>query len=165
VTRRLLLGGLRLHLRAWLRAAELDRRLAGGADPMDSDELSLRVGRLGSTASRSRFATALRGAVDAANGRHPPLVATRLRLPEIRDSEDLMLALADRLRDGGPLGVVGLAMTSRLVNDHESPLRGPGRAGPLHAALSRALAALECGHRTAPMGVMQPSNGQPGPLD
>jgi hypothetical protein len=115
---------------------------------MDSDALSLRVGQLGSLAHRSRLAVALRGAVDMANGRHQPLVTTRLRLPDIEENEELVLALADRLRDGQPLGVEGLAMTSRLVHDRSSPLHRAGR-GSLPTALIEALAALERGQWTA----------------
>ena len=60
-SRGLLLGGLRLRWRTWRRAYELDLRLARGADPIDSDDLSLRVGQLGSAGNRSRLACALRG--------------------------------------------------------------------------------------------------------
>jgi hypothetical protein len=147
-TRGPLLGGLWLHARTRWRAADLDRQLAHGSDPMQSDELSLRAGQLGSLAHRSRLAVALRGAVEMANGRHPPLVTTRLRLPEIEENEALVLALADRLRGGEPLGVEGLAMTSRLVHDRSSPLHRAGR-GSLPTALVEALAALERGQWTA----------------
>ena len=145
-TRGPLLGGLWLRALTRWRAADLDRRLASGADPMQSDALSLRVGQLGSEGARSRLAGALRRAVEMANGRHSPLVATRLRRPEIRENEDLLLALAGRLHDGEPLGVEGLAMTARLVNDRSSPMYRPGASLP--DALSEALTALERGHRT-----------------
>jgi hypothetical protein len=142
-----LLGGLWLRVLTRWRAADLDRRLARGADPMQSDELSLRVGQLGSAGTRSRLAGALGRAVEMANGLHPPLVATRLRRPEIRENEDLLLALADRLHDGEPLGVEGLAMTARLVDDRSSPMYRAGASLP--DALSEALTALERGQRTA----------------
>jgi hypothetical protein len=141
-----LLGGLWLRVLTRRRAADLDRRLADGTDPMESDELSLRVGQLGSPTARARLAASLRGAVEMANGRHPPLVATRMRLREVQENEDLLLALADRLHDGEPLGVQGLAMTSRLISDRFSPLY---RSGSLTEAALEALAALERGHRTA----------------
>jgi hypothetical protein len=144
-----LLGGIWLRVLTRLRAADLDRQLANGTDPILSDELSLRVGQLGSAGTRSRLAVALRGAVEMANGRHPPLITTRLRLREIQENEELLLALADRLRDGEPLGVEGLATTARLVNDHSSPLHRAGQGGSLPAALSDALAALERGQWTA----------------
>lgn len=147
-TRGPLLGGLWLHARNRWRAADLDHQLAQGTDPMQSDDLSLRVGQLGSVAHRSRLAVALRGAVEMASGHHPPLIATRLRLPEIQENEELVLALAERLRGAEPLGVEGLAMTSRLVHDRSSPLHRAGR-GSLPTALSEALAALERGQWTA----------------
>ena len=116
-SRGLVLGGVWLRCRAWRRRHELDRQLARGADPMQSDELSLRVGQLGSAGTRVRLAHALREAVALANGHRPPLITTRLRRREIRDNEALLVALADRIRDGGPLGVQGLAITARLIND------------------------------------------------
>jgi hypothetical protein len=147
--RGLLLGGVRLRLLAWRRAHDLDRRLAAGADPMRSDELSLRVGQLGSPGSRDRLAHALRNAVEIANGHHAPLMKTRLRRAEIREDDELLLALADRLRDGEPLGVQGLAMTARLIKDRSGPLYRAGVNGSLSATALKALAALERGQRTA----------------
>jgi hypothetical protein len=139
-TRGPLLGGLWLRVQTRWRAADLDRRLAAGADPMQSDELSLRAGQ-------SRLAAALREAVAVANGRHAPLISTRLQRPEIRENEDLLLALADRLSDGEPLGIEGVAKTARLVDDRSSPMYRAG--GALPEFLSAALTALERGHRTA----------------
>jgi hypothetical protein len=116
---------------------------------MLSDELSLRVGQLGSARTRVRLACALRGAVELANGDRRPLVATRLRRPEIQKNHEPLLALADRLRDGEPLGVQGLAMTARLVNDRSSPLYRSGVGRSLPATVAEALAALERGQRSA----------------
>jgi hypothetical protein len=116
---------------------------------MQTDELSLRVGQLGSVVTRVRLACALRRAVELANGQWAPLITTRLRRPEIRENDELLLVLADRLRGGEPLGVQGLAMTARLVNEHSSPLYRSGVGGSLRATVAEALAALERGHRTA----------------
>jgi hypothetical protein len=132
-----------------LKAPELDRQLANGIDPMGSDELSLRMGQLGSRATRVRLANALRQAVQVASGQHPPLIATRLRRAEIQENEELLLALAERLHDGEPLGVQGLARTARLVNDRSSALYRSGGSGSLTHEASKALAALERGHLTA----------------
>ncbi|MGH3993659.1 MAG: hypothetical protein ACRDSN_14510, partial [Pseudonocardiaceae bacterium] len=106
-----LLGGIWLRVHTRGRAADLDRQLANGIDPMPSDELSLRVGQLGAPWTRVRLSRARLDAVDLANGRRAPLVTARLRLTEIHENEELLLALADRIRDGLPLGVQGLAMT------------------------------------------------------
>jgi hypothetical protein len=62
-SRGLVLGGIWLRCGSRWRARELDRQLAAGADPMQSDELSLRVGQLGSSRHRRRIACALRRAV------------------------------------------------------------------------------------------------------
>jgi hypothetical protein len=131
------------------QAPELDRQLANGVDPMGSDELSLRVGQLGSRAMRVRLANALHKAVQLANGQHPPLISTRLRRAEIQENEELLLALAERLHDGEPVGVQGLARTARLVKDRSSALFRSGRSGSLTRDASKALAALERGHLTA----------------
>jgi hypothetical protein len=132
-----------------LKAPELDRQLANGIDPIGSDELSLRMGQLGSRAMRVRLAGALRQAVQVASGQHRPLIATRLRRTEIQENEELLLALAERLGDGEPVGVQGLARTARLVDPRSGALYRSGRSGSLATAASKALAALERGHLTA----------------
>lgn len=147
-SRGLVLGGVWLRWLTWRQACDLDRQLARGKDPMQSDKLSLRVGQLGSPGTRVRLACALRGAVQLANGRQAPLIATRLRRTQIQENAELLLALADRLQDGEPLGVHGLAMTARLVNDRSSPLYRSGVSGSLPAAALEALVALDRGHRT-----------------
>lgn len=144
-----LLGGIWLRLRTRWRARDLDRRLASGTDPMLSDELSLRVGQLGSAGTRVRLACVLRGAVELANGHRAPLITTQLRCAEIQENDELLLALADRLREGEPLGVQGLAMTARLINDRSGPLYRSGARGSLPAAVLKAFIALERGYRTA----------------
>jgi hypothetical protein len=117
-------------------------------DPIVSDELSLRVGQLRSAGTRVRLASALRLAVELANGHRAPLVTTRLRCPAIRENDELLLALADRLRNGEPLDGQGLAMTARLVNDRSSPLYRSGVRRSLPATVLEALTALERGHRS-----------------
>ena len=144
-----LLGGLWLRLLTRWKAPELDRHLGNGIDPMLSDELSLRVGQLGSLGTRVLLANTLRQAVQLASGQRRPLIPTRLRRAEIQDNDELLLALAERLRDGEPLGVQGLARTARLVSRRSGALHRSGRSGSLATEASKALAALERGHRTA----------------
>jgi hypothetical protein len=146
-SRGLVLGGLWLRVVTWTRATTLDRELANGADPMQSDELSLRTGQLRSAGTRSRLAGTLRQAVDVANGRHPPLITTRLRRQQIRDNAELLLTLAQRLSGDVPLGAQGVAMTARLVTDRSGPLYRNERRRPLSVAASEALTALDCGDR------------------
>ena len=148
-TRGLLLGGVWLRCVTWWRAHALDDQLARGMDPMQSNELSLRVGQLSSERSRRRVVCALRGAVQLADTPFDPL---RIGPPSIRRAEvqvnrELLLELADRLRAGGPLGVEGLATTSLLVGDGSSPLFCKGN-GSLADSANFALHALERGHPT-----------------
>jgi hypothetical protein len=88
----LVLGGLWLRCLTCWRALDLDRQLAGGADPIESDELSLRVGQLGSAKTRTRLACALRGAVDQASRTADPLFKPPLQLQReaVRTNRDLV---------------------------------------------------------------------------
>ncbi|MGH2802661.1 MAG: hypothetical protein ACRDL4_06400, partial [Thermoleophilaceae bacterium] len=121
-SRGLLLGGLRLRWIVWRRLHELDRQLADGVDPMQSDELSLRLGQLGSARIRARLACGLRGAVEFADRPRELLSPPLVRRNEIRTSREVLLELAERLGTGGPLGVEGLALASLLLGDGASPL-------------------------------------------
>jgi len=151
VTRRsrgLMLGGVWLHCVTRLRARGLDRELAAGVDPSASDGLSLRVGQLAAGATRARLARALSGAVAVASGRQAPLMVTRLQRESIRQNEALLLALADRVRDGGVVGVRGLAMVAELLEDRGSPLYAANAKRPLAVTALEALVELDRGLRT-----------------
>ena len=147
-TRGLLLGGVWLRCVTWRRAHELDEQLACGTDPMTSDELSLRVGQLGSARSRRRFACTLRGAVELAERPYDPvrMGPPIIRRTEIQENRELLLELAARLRTGGRLAVEGLAITSLLVGDGSSPLFCKAACGSLTASANHALLALERDH-------------------
>jgi hypothetical protein len=144
----LVLGGVWLRCVTRLRARRLDRDLAAGADPIGSDELSLRVGQLAAVATRVRLARVLRDAVAMANGHQAPLTVTRLQRAAVRENEELLLALADRVRDGGVVGVRGLAMVSELLEDRGGPLYAADAARPLGVTAFEALVELDRGLRT-----------------
>jgi hypothetical protein len=141
-----LLGGVWLHCYTRSRARHLDLELAAGADPMQSDDLSLRVGQLRSAKARAGVACALRGAVELADRQSDPL-----RVPppairhEIRENRVPLLALTERLGAGGPLSAKGLAITSLLVRDRSSPLNSEAASRSLAVAARNALLALERG--------------------
>jgi hypothetical protein len=144
-TRGPLLGGVWLRWVTRRRARELDKQLAGGTDPIISDELSLRAGQLASARSRGRFACILRGAVELADAPYDPF---RMARPvrwraHVRENRELLLELAGRLRAGGYLGVQGLAITSLLVGDGVSPLFSKATRSSLTATLNHALLALD----------------------
>ena len=145
------LGGMWLHLVTRRRAHVLDRRLAAGADPMTSDELALRVGQLGSAATRKWLAWTLCDAIELANGRRRPLITTRLRRGEVLESEKVLRALAERVGEGEPVGVRGLALAALLVKERRSPLYRNDSARPLKVAALNALTSLEDGLLTSPM--------------
>lgn len=140
-----LLGGLRLRCRARWERGHLDEQLASGADPIESDELSLRTGQLSSAESRDRIAAALERAVELADQEilPPPVVPPRISREEIRDCRTLLLDLARCVRDAGPSDVQGLAMTARLISDNGSPLYRGGSTELLASAVFSALFALE----------------------
>lgn len=150
-SRGLVLGGVWLRFATWRRAYDLDRELAGGADPMRIDELALRVGQLGSTRSRARLACALRGAVELADRPPDPLrlPATRIQCSEVRANRELLLELAECLGTDRPLGVEGLAMTSLLVHYARSPLYNKDASRSLTGSACEALVALERGSPSA----------------
>lgn len=112
---------------------------------MESDSLALRVGQLGSPAARARLAGALRVAVRLANEYHPAWPSTRLRTPEVRKNGELLMALAERVADDEPVGVRGLAMTARLIDDSRSPLFSDRAERPLSVAAFEALVQLDRG--------------------
>jgi hypothetical protein len=141
------LGGVWLRCVTRWHARSLDRRLAAGADPMESDQLALRVGQLGSQAARARLAGALRVAVGVANQHQPAWPSMRLRTAEVRKNCELLLALAERIYDDEPVGARGLAMTTRLLNDSRSPLFSDRAERPLSLAAFEALIQLDRGPR------------------
>jgi hypothetical protein len=108
-----LLGGVWVHCRTRWRRHRCDAELAGGADPMGSDELSLRAGQLRSEKSRAHLVCALRGAVELADRQSDPLRVPPLPIRrEIRENRALLLELAERLAADRPLTVKGVAMSS-----------------------------------------------------
>jgi hypothetical protein len=116
---------------------------------MDSDELSLRVGQLGSSRSRARLACALRGAVELADRPPEPFRRPQIRRTEIRANRELLLELADRVGSSGPVGVEGLGMTSLLIGDGASPLYDGDVRRSLTVTAFTALVALERGYPLA----------------
>ena len=149
-TRGLVLGGVWLRCVTRWRAHDLDDQLAHGADPMNSDELSLRVAQLASERARWRFVCALRGAVELADRPFDPLRTgpPLIRRSEVHENRELLLELAARLATAGPHGVEGLAITSLLVGDGLSPLFCKTASGSLTDSANSALLALKRGHPT-----------------
>jgi hypothetical protein len=148
-SRGLFLGGVWLRCTTRWRGRGLDRQLAAGADPMQSDQLSLRVGQLGSCRSRRRIACALRGAVALAEPEaYPVMAAPRIQHAAVRASGGLLLEIAERLLSCEPVGVRGVAIASQLIEDRRGPLYRDDAARPLTVTALEALVELDRGLRT-----------------
>ena len=117
-SRGLVLGGIWLRCTTRCRARHLDRQLAAGADPMQSDDLSLRVAA-------------------------PPI-----RRAAVRASGGLLLEIAERLVSCQPVGVRGVAIASQLLEDRRGPLYRDDAARLLTVTAFEALVALDSGLRT-----------------
>ena len=147
----LVLGGVWLRVTTWWRARALDEQLALGADPMQSNELSLRAGQLGSPKSRRRIACVLRGVVALAerDAYSVAMGAPPVRRADVRANKELLLELAERLCNSEPVGAQGLAIASKLVDDRRSPLYSRQSDRPLAVSAFEALVALDQSLRTA----------------
>lgn len=116
--------GARLDfVRVRLGAADLDRRLAEGADPHSDRLLELPAARLVTPASRALVATGLErvvASVDKPNG--PLSAAIPVRRRAVRNARVDLMTLADDLRRTAAPNPRGVAMAERLITDPGSPL-------------------------------------------
>ena len=114
------------RLRTKLSSRHLDRALAAGASPSESDELRLRAEQL--VAANGRLASAiehllLRSELDPRfDVPQSPLSRTPFNRANIRANRASLNRLADALRDPGSRPVRGLAMASALIKDKAGPL-------------------------------------------
>ena len=139
-----LLGGVWLDCHTLWRTHQLDAALAAGANPMQSDELSLRVGQLRSASSRTHVAGVLRGAVEVAERQSDPLrVPPPAMRRAIRENRTLLLELAALIAADDCLGAEGLAASYRLVHERTSPLNSESASHSLATRAQNALDALE----------------------
>lgn len=131
-------------MRTRLRRRSLDRRLAAGANPAESDDLSRRADQLQSSAHRRELAAALLTLVEQAEGPSPPISAA---IPIDRPS--VLVARSDVIALALDLGATdldasarGIALVERLLWDGASPVYAPSGLGALTQALRDAHAAL-----------------------
>jgi len=131
----------------WQRDA-LDEKLAFGADPAATPELSLRAKQLQSDESRDRIAGALEQAVHEVSDRWPPVVSQVVPLDheQIHASAGDVVALARRLRDSEAVEARGVAMAARIATNGAGPLYRGG-TGELSQTVRAARLALDA---TAP---------------
>jgi hypothetical protein len=133
---------LTVRIRTRLGRAELDSKLAHGADPASIAELALRAEQLSSPAERARIANGLVEALGDARRGEPMTLRLRPQRAVVRDAADDILALVLRLRDDRPVGIPGVAAAARLVDNRRGPMYRDD-AGDLHDAVRSAQSALD----------------------
>jgi hypothetical protein len=138
--------GLLLRLRVRLQASKLDRALAGGADPRETPELTLRASQLIDSRRREQIATSIDQLLYLA-GQDKRAFLGWSRMPfdrsGVRASWGLLRQLAERLRRSGTPSPRGVAMAQRLMSDFRGPIFTSGRANRLPEALAATISALE----------------------
>lgn len=114
-----------LRVRVWWHWLALTRELAWGGDPDASAELMVLARQLIGLRAQQRLADTLERVMTAASRRpRPPSPKVPLNRHGILGARDELSALAERLRDGTPAPVQGLAIATLLVHDGASPLYG-----------------------------------------
>lgn len=130
---------LMVQLRARTRAPELDRALAAGADPRESDELAVRAEQLGRPQTRKRLAGTFDRLTDEDE---TPTGMLPFDHKRVRANQDAIRQVRERLNGEAHLQVRGLAMASALVDDRLGPLYANASRADLSRALDKILAAL-----------------------
>jgi hypothetical protein len=121
---------LRLRLRAAVHRTKLTRALAEGVDPDAGDELALRARQLTSERARKAFAHTLRRTIAEA---HLP-ASTRARVSiidggAVRDAEDAIAGLIERLLSPLPVRAQGVALLERILTNADG-VRSTSGASP-----------------------------------
>jgi hypothetical protein len=138
---------LRTKLRTAWSADELDEALANGADPLASDELTLRADQLVKPTTRVELAQTLELIVEqvGCGGPSPLPGPTILRREPIARNCPGLLTLAQRLRRDGLQCLPGLAMADRMIRYGDTPLYMGLDPQQLMHRIEEILAALEPG--------------------
>jgi hypothetical protein len=136
-------GPLAIRARAWCRASRLDAELAAGGDPWSTRELFARACQLLAPRTRATLATRLDALV--ADASRPGLVIrpAPIQRRAVLDAREALLALRRRVGGVEPVGLRGIAATSRLLGDGSGPVYNAGAGESLLAAAERIAALLD----------------------
>ena len=135
--------GLWVRLRTFIKLAGLDEALAGGVDPGESRELTLRAKQLTKRRKRIGFARAIEKIVNDVKSPEPQILLRVFRRGPVRENRSLLLELAERLRAEAPMSLRGLAMVDLLLYYSDSPFYGARSALELERTVVTVLLALE----------------------
>jgi hypothetical protein len=139
--------GIGLRLSVAFRHRALTERLAIGADPASSPELSLRAEQITRDRYRRRLARSLRHAITEAH--ESPRTRSRVVLvcrPAVREAGPELKLLIARLEDGQPVEPEGVAISEQILIDGiSSPLYNATVPGALRRMAVLATAALHPG--------------------
>jgi hypothetical protein len=116
-------GSVGSHVSVWLHQFELDRRLADGADPDSSPELSMRARLLVGMRFRRHLVVELESVL--ARAEHPPhwrSASLPVCADAVRAAEDSLRRLAGVLTAQRQPPVRGVALAACLINDPTGPL-------------------------------------------
>ena len=138
-------AGLRLRLRVLVHRWEIDRHLAVGRCPENSEPLALRAQQLGADRTRRRLANALRRT--ATRGRHrsrpgPFCSAVPLR-PGVEQWVEALIGLAERLEQPVQVNACGIARALEFLTDGAGPLYNPACPIPIGTAIWHVADGLE----------------------
>jgi hypothetical protein len=112
-----------LRMRVRWRRWKLTRELAAGADPDACAELTIVARDLIGAPMRQRLADAIDHVLTVASRpRSPWTTKVALNRREILNARDDLAALAERLCDGAPTPVQGMAIAVLLLEDGRSPI-------------------------------------------
>jgi hypothetical protein len=132
-------------MRVWLRQADLDRRLAEGANPTTDPLRALRARQLTSRRYRRALARGLRGLVadacDPARLRAAP--GPRVNRCAVLDARDPLLSLSRRLVECENPCPRAVALASYLMCDPDSPAYWSATRATVADLARAALAAID----------------------
>jgi hypothetical protein len=137
------LAGLLLHLRVLARRERLDRLLIEGADPVASEELTLRAYELSRPSHRRALAASADDAVkSAATRRRRSQAAPPLAREGIGSARFALAEISRALRDEPLVAARGVALARRLLTDGAGPLYVESGDGVLRLAVDETIRAL-----------------------
>jgi hypothetical protein len=130
------LGAVWLRLRVSLFRNRLTRRLADGADSVESRELALRARQLTAPRMRRSIASSFEDVVARAR-RTGPLLTSQVPIDrkKVQAASRELEELAGRLRSPEPVRAQGVALALLLLTDPARPLHSGAGADELTAAI------------------------------